>query len=242
MENTSLKKTEGKQQSEPDPGHGSEQESEPDPEFVARQLRRPSGEFAGRVAEKMNRFNRFLFDLTLEAMEISDNHHILEIGFANGKFFNDVLTKASGLQVTGIDFSEDMVQEAKRNNADSIKSGKLNLYLGSSDHLPFDDESFDKVFCNNVIYFWDEPAEHVKEVHRVLKRGGAFYSGFRPGKSMRQFPFVKHGFNLYEVDEWIAILEESGFTVSGTDRKPEPPLEEGGEEIRLESVCVTAGK
>lgn len=82
----------------------------------------------------------------------------------------------------------------------------------------------------------------LQEVYRVLKTGGVFYTGFRPRKSMLLFPFVKHGFILYDVEDWAAILEKTGFTVTEIARQTDPEMENNGKTIRLESVCIVAEK
>lgn len=216
--------------------------SQPGPEFIAQQLRRPSGRFAQTIGQKMNQVNKPLYDLTVEAMELRENDHLLEIGFGNGKFFSDLLSRGKGLKVSAVDFSKEMVAEAKERNRDLVSSGRLNIKLGSSESLPFPDATFDKVFCNMVIYFWDHPEAHLKEVHRVLKPGGKFYTGMRTPESMRYFPFVEHGFNLYETDEWENVLLRNGFSLLAGVVKKDPEIEVDGRPVCLESCCLVGKK
>lgn len=217
-------------------------ESEPDPEFIAKQLRRPSGDFASDIGKKMNQVNEPLFDLVLDIMQPEDNNVILEIGFGTGKFFNRLFDRANGLQVSGIDFSEAMVVAAEEHNPETISSGRLNLKRSSSNAIPFADQTFDKVFCNMVVYFWNQPGPHLKEIRRVLKPGGTFLTGIRTRESMLVFPFVEYGFNLYSTEEWKEILDQSGFTVKETHKRSDPELDFKGNKLRLESCCIVADK
>lgn len=214
----------------------------PDPEFIAQQLRQPSGDFAPQVGQKMNQVNKPLYDLTFEVLELQENDHILEIGFGNGRFFNDLFSIENKIRVKAIDFSEAMVEAARKGNQEAITSGKLNIKLGSSDAIPFPGQSFDKVFCNMVIYFWDQPEEHLKEVRRVLKSGGTFYTGIRTRESMRVFPFIEYGFNLYSVNEWKEILNKNGFSLKEIHKRMDPEIEVQGDTVRLESYCIIAEK
>ena len=210
------------------------------PKFIAQQLRKPSGDFARTIAEKMGTGNRPLYDLTLDFMEIVSHDTILEIGFGNGEHFSELMAKADNLKVIGIDYSAEMTDLASSNNRDLIETGRLKLFTGSSDKLPFGENTFDVVFCNMVIYFWDDPTEHLSEIKRVLKPDGIFYTGMRSRNRMLQFPFTKYGFNLYKVDEWKSILGLNGFQVVEEIQKTDPAFDEFGDDIQLESVCIAA--
>lgn len=216
--------------------------SEPGPKVIAQQLRKPTGEYAKRVGDNMDKVNEALYNLTLDAMEPQVGDRILEIGFGTGKFFEKMITREREVRVSGIDYSEEMVEIAKNNNLNSITSGKLNLQLGNSDAIPFPDASFDKVYCNMVIYFWDKPENHLKEIHRVLKPRGKFYTGIRSRKSMAPFPFVKFGFTLYKGVEWKNILKQNGFFPLETQKQLDPPIEFNGDQLQLESYCIVAMK
>lgn len=216
--------------------------SSPEPEFIAQQLRKPSGEYAAEVGDNMDKVNRALFDLTLDVMEPQDNEHILEIGFGTGKFISKFFSDTENLRISGLDYSEEMVEIAIQNNQDLITSGELKLLQGSSNDIPFPDSSFEKVFCNMVIYFWDQPENHLKEIYRVLKPDGLFYTGIRSKQSMTVFPFVKYGFKLYEIPEWKETLTQNGFSVVDTEIQTDPAVEFKGNKLELESWCIVAQK
>ena len=216
--------------------------TKPEPKFIAHQLKKPSGEFAKRIGEKMDSINETLYDFVIDEMELNDHERILEIGFGTGKFFNKLFSKANGLQVNGIDYSEEMVESAKKFNQSAISLCKLNIKLGNSNNIGFEDNSFDKVFCNNVIYFWKKPNRHLKEIYRVLKPGGKFYSGLRTRKSSLNFPFTKYCFILYELEDWESILKQNGFSIINAKLMSEPKIEEDGQFIKLESICCIAEK
>ena len=213
-----------------------------DLKFIAQQLRKPSGDFASTIAEKMNGGNRPLYDLTFNFLELSDGDTVLEIGIGNGFHLSELLSLKKDTRVYGIDYSGEMVNQATAKNMVYINSGHLFLTEGNSNELPYEDNFFDKVFCNMVIYFWDDPAEHLSEIHRVLKPGGIFYTGMRTKKGMLELPFTQYGFNLYTVDEWEAIVKKHGFTIGETTQKTDPGFQEIGKQINLESVCIAAEK
>ena len=211
--------------------------------IVAKQLRRPNGFLAGRVGREMNKTNSFLYDFTIKEMRVADHDEILEIGFGNGMFFGKIFSAANNVTLSGLDFSPEMVKAAAANNPLTSNNGKLTLRLGSSDKIPFPDNSFDKVFCINVIYFWEEPAVHLQEICRVLKPGGRLYTSIRMAESLVKMPFTKYGFTVYRQDEWVGLLEANGFHFErATKTINEPDAEFNQESIKVESLCIVAEK
>ena len=210
--------------------------------MMAKQLRRPSGIMGDKVGNMMNKANEFLYDFTLDVMQPSPNQSILEIGFGNGKFFNKIFSTAEMLKVTGLDYSETMYNRAKENNTASVENGNLSLYFGSSAAMPFPDKHFDKIFCINVIYFWDEPPQHLKEIYRVLKPGGKFYATVRTKESMLKMPFTRYGFTFYETDRWKAQLANAGLRFINDNLIDEPIVEFEGDKFQVKSLCVVAEK
>lgn len=214
----------------------------PKPEFLAKQLNKPQGFFGKKVGLKMNRSNAFLYDFVLPNLALKNGQHVLEIGFGNGNFFSKLFAIEPDCRVYGIDFSELMLNEAKRNNKNHVQSGKLNLHFGDSETLPFDNDFFDTVFCINVIYFWKEPEKYLAEIQRVLKPGGTFVAGFRSKESMRHLPFVQFGFVQYSNGGWETVMRQNGFSSIQTHSTQEPEVELYGKKFPVEALCVSGVK
>jgi SAM-dependent methyltransferase len=73
---------------------------------------------------------------------------------------------ARGARVTGIDFAEDMVDEARRRNP------SIDFHVGDAAALPFDDATFDAVVIGFGLHHMAEPQKALTEAKRVLKPGG----------------------------------------------------------------------
>ena len=68
-----------------------------------------------------------------------------------------------------------MVNDARRN----IGNGMFDYGVADCMNLPFDDNSFDCVIANHVIFYCEEPGKAFKEIKRVLKpRGKAVFSTY----------------------------------------------------------------
>lgn len=212
----------------------------PDLKFIAEQLRKPSGDFADNIGSKMNSVNEPLFDLTLDTMQPGSGEKILEIGSGTGKYIDRLFTASDNLRVCAVDHSSEMIRTTRQNNREAIDTGRLEVELAQSNDLPFPDAYFDKVFCNMVVYFWDDPELHLSEVQRVLTEGGIFYTGVRTRKSMLVFSFVEHGFRLYTIEAWKDFLREQGFGNIEVRSRRDPAINIDGNQISLESCCIAA--
>lgn len=212
----------------------------PTPQQMAAQLRKPHGFMARKIGQRMNAANRSLYQGAWTSLDLRDGMRVLEIGFGNGLFFHELASRAKGLKLHGLDFSQEMVAQASAQNTRLIASGSLSVVEGSSDDMPFEDALFDRVFCINVVYFWDDPAAHLGEVRRVLKPGGTFTAVLRTRSSMEKLPFVGHGFTTYEQADMEGVLRANGFIPSGTTVLREPEISFAGARFTPESLVMTA--
>ncbi len=212
-----------------------------DYEAIARQLRKPVGDVGKQVGEKMNVGNERINLRTLEILDAKANENILEIGMGNGFFVKKIITKSDSIHYTGCDFSETMVEEATRLNQEFVLKGNLRFVLGSADNLPFTDNTFDKIFTINTIYFWEDPKMEFAEIKRVLKAKGQLIISIRPKSTMIQYRFTKYGFNFFEKEDLSGLLSVNGFNVISTIQENEANQNINGEEIRVDSLIVKAG-
>ncbi len=93
--------------------------------------------------------------------------HILEVGVGTGKNFPYY---PSNSQVTALDFSEKMLQQAKKKQQrDNIS---VNLEQMDVQTLCYADNSFDTVIATFVFCSVPQPLKGLQEIHRVCKPGG----------------------------------------------------------------------
>lgn len=215
-----------------------------EPDEVAKQLRKPEGENGIKVAKGMNQSNAFLYNLTLENLSIKDNNQILELGFGNGFFIKDVLKKAKNITYHGIDFSEDMFNEASLMNQNFIEDNKAKLNLANISSIPYPNDYFDIIFTINTLYFWEKPLENLLEIKRVLKKDGIICISIRPKEIIEKLPFSKYGFTLYSIDDVIQLYKDADLKFLNYDQKIEPKIEISyrSNDIQTESVCILAKK
>ena len=178
---------------------------------LAQQFRQPAG-FLGRLAGFFFRINREGINWTISLLEIQLTDHVLEIGFGPSRGIQQVARIAAQGRVAGVDFSETMLQQALGRNAAAIDAGLVELHLGDASALSYRDNTFDKVFATNVVYFWNDPLANLQEIRRVMKPGGRLALYVISKDDLLKFKVTQTGvYHLYSGDELTQLLTQSGF-------------------------------
>ena len=209
---------------------------------IAAQLRQPHGEDGLKTAEWMNKGNLNIHRNALSILNAKAGDNILEIGMGNGFHVKSILSIHPNIQYTGCDFSELMVEESKKLNADWISRGKANFIFSDATSLPFANNSFNKIFTINTIYFWEDKIAVLSEIKRVLQPKGELIIAFRPKHFTEKYPFIKYGFNQFSLDDVVKLLSENGFEIVKKIENPEPDVEMNGEIMKMENVIVIGKK
>ena len=174
----------------------------------------------------------------LDAAHIAKDVRVLDV--ACGPGYVAAAATARGAAATGIDFSSEMVEEARG------RYPGIDFREGDAEELSFPDSSFDAVVMNFGLLHLGRPERALEEAHRVLRPGGriAFTVWDKPEKSLG-FGIVlgaiqKHGdlnvpippgppfFRFSDHEESKRVLAAAGFTnvrvtrVSQTWRLPSP--------------------
>lgn len=208
--------------------------------ILASQLRRPNGEEASEVAQKMNEANRALNLKCIELLQLRASESLLEIGPGNGAFVADILSMASDISYMGLDWSPDMVEEAKRLNEHLVEQGCAQFQQGSSEQLPFEASTFNKVLTVHTLYFWKNPGDHLAEIRRVMKPNSLFCIAFGDRAFMKDLPFVPYGFDLYDCAEVCTLLRSCGFQIVDTYQHKESGLSNTGEHVNKVINIITS--
>lgn len=104
----------------------------------------------------------------VEELDLKKGEKVLEVGCGNGYYLSLLNRLDLDLDLTGIDIDNLALIDA----AKFIGDKKVKLILTDGSKLPFAANSFDKAVMSEVIEHVDDEKAVLKEVLRVLKRGG----------------------------------------------------------------------
>jgi SAM-dependent methyltransferase len=100
----------------------------------------------------------------LEWLAPQPGERILDLGCGDGQLTQRIA--AAGAAVQGVDSSAEMVAAARERG--------IHADVASAELLPYPDSAFDAVFSNAALHWVRDHDAMMREVHRVLRRGGRF--------------------------------------------------------------------
>lgn len=102
---------------------------------------------------------------------LTKDKKMLEIG-SNTGFTCINMSLLTGCECVGIDINEGSIKEAGRYAKKQGIKNKVSFLKADAKNLPFEDGSFDVVWCSNVTSFIEDKENAIKEYLRVLKTNG----------------------------------------------------------------------
>ncbi|MBI5393461.1 class I SAM-dependent methyltransferase [Candidatus Woesearchaeota archaeon] len=118
-----------------------------------------------RIRYKYHYYLQQLFDRISQEYP---NGKLLEIGCGMGTDLREFARR--GMQVTGVDLTENAIDYTKQHLKIFGLQGKL--LVSDAEKLPFKENTFDVVYSFGVLHHTPDTQKAINEAHRVLKRSG----------------------------------------------------------------------
>jgi ubiquinone/menaquinone biosynthesis C-methylase UbiE len=119
------------------------------------------------------------------ARRIRAGAHVLSVGCGPGVILREVCALDASIQATGLDISDERVQEAKQKN---LQNAQANFVCGDAQAMDFASNSFDLVYSRMLLEYLKDKEGAVKEMVRVCKRGGAVLLQDLDGQLLWHYP------------------------------------------------------
>ncbi|CAI5755890.1 unnamed protein product [Candida verbasci] len=105
---------------------------------------------------------------------LKPNFKVLDVGSGPGTitfdFAKNYLTE--GGKIIGVEPTQELIDEANEYKAKNGSPSNLHFQIGSIYELPFEDDSFDLIYCHQVVIHLQDPILALKELKRVCKPNG----------------------------------------------------------------------
>ncbi|HET9906911.1 MAG TPA: class I SAM-dependent methyltransferase [Anaerolineales bacterium] len=150
--------------------------------------------------------------ILLELAKKVEARNILEAGSGTGIWLNMLRSVTGGLY--GLDYSMGMIRQAQ------MQPSSLKLARGSAIRLPYQNDTFDLVYCVDAIHHFVDHQAFVAEAFRVLRPGGALaVIGFDPHDGATHWYIYDYFDGVYETDlrrypsgtSLLAWMQRAGF-------------------------------
>ncbi|MEN1937888.1 class I SAM-dependent methyltransferase [Paenibacillus sp. 102] len=152
----------------------------------------------------------------VQQVENRKNIHLLDIATGGGHVANLLATIFK--DVVALDITEKMLEKAK----EFIQTNgheNVSFVVGNAEDLPFSNASFDTAVCRIAAHHFQNPAQFIHEVHRILEEKGLFilidnvspenqeYDTFYNFIEKKRDPSHRRALKK---TEWISLLEKNG--------------------------------
>lgn len=166
------------------------------------------------------------------SIKLGDSVLDLGSGAGNDCFVSRAIVGEQG-RVTGIDFTDAMLEKARANNA-KLGFENVQFIKGDIEDMPFEDNQFDVIVSNCVLNLVPNKAKAFSEMIRVLKPSGHFcvsdvvLKGELPEKLQKDAEMYAGCVSgAIDMDVYLEIIKNSGFknTEIHKQKKVEIPVE-----------------
>ncbi len=188
-------------------------------ESIVQRRRSLSQKYFNRVGPEWEKLQREVLDSNNyreQVLELVPSHKesVADLGAGAGLLLPELLQRFS--HVTAVDSSQTMLKVAADYVAQQLPQhrSRCEFRLGELEHLPISDRAVDAAVACMVLHHVSHPAAAIKEVYRIIKRGGRFIIADLQqhdiAEMREQYADLWLGFKKADVSKW---LRAAGFTV-----------------------------
>jgi ubiquinone/menaquinone biosynthesis C-methylase UbiE/DNA-binding transcriptional MerR regulator len=150
-------------------------------------------------------WHRWIFD----KMQLLPGARILELGCGDGSLWIKNLDRLpEDCEYVLSDISKGMLKDAKRNLKNT--KDKFSFKIADAQNIPFENESFDVVVANNMLFYMGDRNKALSEIKRVLKSGGGLFASTTGKNHMKELIETVSNFDNRIVFSQFDPAEEFG--------------------------------
>ena len=159
----------------------------------------------------------------LEKMRLAPTDNVLDLGCGSGWLSRRLSKLVPEGRVVGMDISDEMIRVARRN---SVDHDNLLFVGGEVGEIPWESNFFTHAISVESAYYWPDPGSGIREIHRVLRPGGAAWiliNYYRDNPHCHQWgALLKVPTQLLSALEWTELFRGAGFSSVSQERIADP--------------------
>ena len=142
------------------------------------------------------------FPWIYEQLNLKSDTKVLELGCGDGELWKENKEKLpEQIELYLTDISEGMLRDARREIG--VRDKRFHFQTADACEIPYEDDVFDVVTANHVLFYCEDIGRACKEIRRVLKPGGIFVCGAYGSNHMKEVSQLVQKF-----DEHIILSAE----------------------------------
>lgn len=111
--------------------------------------------------------------MMIQDLKIRPGDHLLDLGCGPGLWTASFMERvAPDGKVVGIDLDANYIKYARARNQDNVHANRITFDVADFNQIPYEDDTFDVVFCGNCFQFVKDHDALFKEIKRVTRPGG----------------------------------------------------------------------
>jgi SAM-dependent methyltransferase len=158
----------------------------------------------------------------LARMNVQSTDNILDVGCGSGWLSRLLSERVTEGRIVGMDLSDEMVRRARQSSS-GIE--RIVFVVGGAEEIPWEPNFFDKAVSVESSYYWPDPARGLREIFRVLREGGSFWTlinYYQENPHCHQWgPLLGVPTNLFSASEWESLFRNAGFHEIGHTNIPD---------------------
>ncbi len=159
----------------------------------------------------------------LEKMHLSTSDNVLDVGCGSGWLSRRISKLVPEGRVVGMDISDEMIRVARRT---SLGQDNILFVTGEVGEIPWEPNFFSQAISVESAYYWPDPAMGIRELHRVLRPGGAAWiliNYYRDNPYCHQWGgLLAVPTHLLSAEEWAQLFRGAGFANVSDERVVDP--------------------